>query len=159
MEDRIEQIDAMRMGVEYRQPIRIRAFEVMVRPLTMGETLQIAAEVMKDLQSVPEFMRMPAQEAAMLARRTLILATTSDVGKTDSTLSELILQRCTPEEIQHLYNQYVDVTERANPSLDKMAQNDVLELAEALKKSPSELIKLSRSQLLSVASHLLTSVA
>lgn len=158
-EDRIKELDAMRMGTDYRFPCSIRGYSVVLRPLSNAETCQVAAEVMADLLKLPPSMQNPMQENTMLARRTLELASTSDVGMTDYKLPELVSSRMTNDELNFLFKQYVDVCDRVNPSLETLKPGELDKLVEALKKNPSERTELTRSQLLSLVSHFLSQPA
>ena len=159
--DSIDQIDAMRMGVDYRVPVKVRGFTCLFRPLSMQETVEVASAVQNHFMSLPAQSRNSLTENTLLAQKSLQLASTSDVGQTDFQLTEIICQRMTPDEIQFLWKQYCSAIDKANPSLELASAEEMGELVEALKKSPKEslasaLIGLSFSQLVSLGSYLLT---
>lgn len=158
--DRIDQIDAMRMGTDYRVPVNVRGFRMLVRPLSMQETVEVASSVQARLDGLPVSARSSLTEHTILAQETLQKASTSDVGKTDYQITEVIMQKMTPDEISYLWKQYVSAIDKTNPSLEMMREEELVLLAEALKKSPPgelglALIELSFSQLVSLALHLL----
>lgn len=161
--DYIEQIDQMRAGVDYSFPIVVRGFELMVRPLAIVETVRVAQKVAEAMKSIPESARNRLTEHTYLAKETIILASTSDVGVSDARITDLILDRMTPDELSFLFKQYVGVCDRANPALELMEPAELKGLVEELKKKAAEapeelglqLIELSQSQLLNVATSLL----
>lgn len=135
LDDQIDQLSAMRAGVAYRELIRCRNLTLEVRPLSMLETLQVANEVQGELARVGNVGNR-LLEHEHLARLTLIKATTSDIGKDDPKLTDLIVQKMTPEEISYLHKQYVAVVDKKNPALELLPVEDLKDLVEALKKSP-----------------------
>lgn len=144
-QDRIEQIDAMRQGVEYRFPVTLRGFAIMMRPLSMGETLQVASRVVERMQMAPKEQMHRMTEHTFLAGETLVLASTTDVGTNDPRLTELIIQRMTPDELQSMFKQYVAGCDRCNPSLELLKPEEVRAMAAELKKNspgPEELASL-----------------
>lgn len=163
MRDSVEQIDAMRAGVDYRFPIRIRQFAFEVRPLSILETVQVAQKVAESIRAAPESARNRLTEHTFLAKETLIVASTPDVGVNKPQITDYILDRMTNDELQFAYNQYVGVIDRANPQLELMSSEDLDALIADLKKNPEEgsalvfrLTELSLSQLMSIAHFFLT---
>lgn len=150
------QIEQMRQGVEYRGVIAIRGFKVFVRPLSISETSQVAGEVISEMEELPAQFRTSLTENLLLAKKYLVLATTSEVGKSDPKLSTLVLDRCTPDEIQCLYDQYLEVVERVNPKLEELGSEEIDALVTEVKKNPSVRTDLSRSQLASLVGRLLS---
>lgn len=149
------QIAAMRAGVSYSFPISLRKFQVRCRPLTISEQTNIASKVMAEVSKLPISERTPLAENVMQAKATLELATTSAPNVYDPQLSQIVMDEMTPDEVQHLYKQYVQVVARANPSLEEMSRQEIESLVEALKKTPKEelgsvLIELSLLQLVNV---------
>lgn len=149
-------IEAMRLGVDYRFPITCRSFTVYVRPLTHQEMVKAAQEVGAEMARMPKSAQTPITEHSLLSKYILSKATTSDVGKTDYELTEPILDRMTPEELTHLFKQYVGNTDRCNPSLDAMSIEEVKELVEMVKKNPQQAIGCSFFQLVNMVRYLLT---
>lgn len=154
----ISQLVAMRLGVNYRGTVQCRGYSLSLRPLSMGETVRMAAEVADEIGRLPTSMRNSLSEHTLLAKKTLILASTSDVGEKDPTLTDYILDRMTPDEIQFLYKQWVDICDNVNPSLETMPEADIKQLVAQIKKKESRPTELSRSQLLSLVNSLVTNV-
>lgn len=154
----IAEIEAMRMGTSYRGSIGVRGFTLSVRPLSIGEMVQVSGEVVTEMSRLPEGSRLKLTEATMMAQKTLVLASTSDVGTKDPHFTEGIAQRCTPDEIQYLFDQYIDLCDRVNPMLEEMPKDQLLPLVADLKKNPLALTKLSRSQLLPMVVHFLSTI-
>lgn len=151
MQTDIPELEAMRMGVNYRQPIVVRNFKCLMRPLTIAETRIIAGEVATDMNSLPLDERNALTENSQIAKKTLQVASTSDVGATDYRLTDHMMERLTPEELEFLFKQYAAVTARCNPSLELLSQADMIKLVDAVKKKEVPLIDLSFLQLLSIA--------
>jgi hypothetical protein len=156
MQTDIPELEAMRLGVNYRQPIVVRNFKCLMRPLTIAETRTITEEVTVELNSLSLDQRNPLTENTQIAKKTLQLASTSDVGATDYKLTDYIMERMTPEEIEYLFKQYSAVTARCNPSLELLSEADMLRLVEIVKKKEVALIDLSFLQLLSIAHYFTT---
>lgn len=157
------QIDAMRMGVDYRFPIRVRNFTVLVRPVSMGETVQIYQEVAMYLENLQGVARNSIAEKTSHAKQTLMYASMTDVGTNDPKLTGPIIDRMTPDELIGIFKQYVAGCDRVNPSLERMPPEELAELIAELKKKqlpPDELAlvltELTLSQLASMANYLLT---
>lgn len=155
-----EILTKMRLGVSWRWPIRIREFEVMVRPLSMSETVEVMSRVAAEMKRAPDLYKNRVQEHSLLAKEQLILATTSQPGANDYRLTHAVLGEFTPDEIIALYKEYVAVTAKCDPSLESMPVEDLKKLVSELKKTSREeldslLTELSFSQLKAVASFLI----
>lgn len=158
--DRIEQIDAMRLGTDYRLEIKVRGFTMMVRPLAITESLEVAAKVQDELGALPENAQNRMTEHYLIARETLKIASTSDVGKSDFRITDLMMSKMTNDEIHFMFKQYVAACDRVNPALEMMREDEVISLVEEIKKKEaleldSALTELSFSQLASLARHFL----
>lgn len=159
--DRIEQIDAMRLGTDYRFLVKIRGFEMYVRPLSISETIQVTANTQEKLSLLPPQSRNVLTEHTILAKETLKLASTSDVGRDDIKITDLILDRMTNDEIHYLFKQYIAATDRCNPALELLKPEELTNLVSEVKKNKGEelasaLTELSLSQLVSLAHHYVT---
>lgn len=157
-----EILTKMRLGVEFRWPIRIRGFEVSVRPLSMAETIEVMSRVAAEIKKSPEIYRNKVHEHALLAKEHLIMATTSQPGAGDFKLTHSVLNDFTPDELIALYKEYVSVTEKCDPSIETMPKEELERLVSALKKTPredldSQLTALSFLELKAVASSLILS--
>lgn len=155
--DTLPQLDAMRMGVDYRFVVQARAFVMDARPLTIDETIQMTAEVISELQRLPAHSQNSQFEASLIAKKTLVLASTSEPGAKDPKITEYVLGRMTPEELQYLYKQWTDGCALVSPAIETMTPEAIGELVETVKKNgASTLILLSRSQLCAMVASLLT---
>lgn len=164
MADKLPELELARHGVDYAAQITCRNLRVLVRPLSISELQKITATVINRLEMLDEKERNPLAENLLVAKETLRVASTSDVDKTDEKLTEYILDRMTPSEVQHLLKQYHAMCDRVNPSLDLLTPEELQKLVDALKKSPPEelayqLTTLSFSDLVSIAHSLLTPAA
>lgn len=154
------QIDAMRMGVDYRFPVRIRQFTVMLRPLSVIESTEVAQQVADRFSQLPPSRQTALTEAVLLAQETLSLASTRGPGTKDPQLNELMLGNMTNDELQFLHNQYVNGCDRVNPALETITAERIEELVEEVKKKPDQsgslLIALSSQQLVQIVQHFLS---
>jgi hypothetical protein len=145
------------MGVAWRHNLQVRNYSVLVRPLSISETLQVVHSVAARLQAQPLLARTSALELSLLAKETLIVASTSDVGMQDAMLTEYLLDMLTPDELTHLYKQYSGMLDKVNPSLEDLKPEEMKALVEMVKKNPTEAIELSFLQLVNVVRFLVTS--
>jgi hypothetical protein len=151
------QLELMRQGIEYRFDISCRDFKVKVRPLSNLEVIEATTNAADAFMKMPENKRISITSSLLNAMYQLEKASSADIGDT-ATLSMTLLQHMTPDEINHLWKQYVRVTDRVNPSFEEMTTDKIQELVDELKKNsdkPSQLIELSISNLIAVCQHLL----
>jgi len=164
MDNPLEQypeIEKMRAGVEYRMQVKCRNFLISVRPLTITEQMQATTNAIDKFRQLPEPAKHKLSESIMLAKEVLLLATTSNFGSNDSSLTEEMMSLWTSQELMFVYEQYLAAIERVNPSLEKMKPELLVEIVDELKKKPktelySHLTELSFSTLREVAESLLT---
>ncbi len=157
-----QQIEAMRQGVDYRFEIRCRQFAFKARPLSALETVQTAQEVADRLERLPPSQRSGVVESLLMAQVMLEKASTSDVGASDFKVTQMMLERMTPDEVQFLFKQYTSICDRCNPSLETLPAARIEELVEAVKKSPKPeetLIECSFLELVNISRHLLMTAA
>jgi hypothetical protein len=147
-------LEAMRMGVNARFPVKLRSFEVALRPLTIAETVQIAGEVGEELARKPNITRNAITEHVIFSIKTLALASTSAPNKGDQKLTEYVLQSLTPDELHYLFKEYCAGNDKLNPSLEKLSVEKLNELVAFSKKNPSALIELSFLELVNLCQHL-----
>lgn len=158
----LPELEAMRLGVDYRQQLRLRGFSYSVRPLSIAEVTAVTNRVADFMDRLPPASRTAVQEHLFYARETLKTAGTPEPFSTvEPRVTDYLLDRMTPEELEHLFSQYVAMTDRVNPSLETMTAEQLKLLeSELLKKKAeslrSELIELSSSQQLNLLQYLLT---
>jgi hypothetical protein len=160
--DFIPELEAMRAGVDFKFRVNLRKYQLTLRPLSTVEYTNMISDVMEKLQNIPEHLRSRLTENLLIAKETLKIASTPDVGSTVVGITDYILNLMTSDEIQYLYSEYVAVVDRVNPSLEEMSKEDVDRLVEDLKKKSVQekelglqLTELSHWQLINVARRLL----
>lgn len=158
--DLIEQIDKMRMGVNYSFCVKVRSWEVMFRPLTIKETLAVANKVSMRFSRLTQIEQNALTEHVFLAEETLQMASTSHEGASDYQLTGAVFERFTPDEVMHIHKQYLAGVDKVNPTLELLSAKEMDELVEGIKKKEkkdlvSALTQLSFSQLLSLTHSLL----
>lgn len=157
-----EQLAAMREGVQYSFPVKIRSFVVNMRPLSIDETNDVAAEVRAQLKAAPEDMQHTLQEHTIKAKQTLWRASQSGPGKNDAKIHLKLLGLMTNDEVMALHKEYIRVCDLVNPMLDELSPEKLDEIISYLKKNGNKqemrlaLTELSISELVSVLGHLLT---
>lgn len=148
------------MGVDYRFPLNIRSYRIFVRPISVMETIQVASNVTEALQSQPESARHRLTENLFIARETLKVASTPEVGsKVQPAITDYVLERMTPDEIEYAFKQYVSACDKVNPALEELPEEQLKEIVETLKKNPSQAIEQSFLALVNVVRFLMTSAA
>ena len=148
--DKIQQIEAMRMGVSYRGTLRLRDFTVRVRPISNMEETEIISSVVERMKASPEHYRNRQTEQLLYARLLLEKASTSDVGANDPQLTEYILARMTNGELLCLLKDYNAFCDAVNPQLDEMSKDEIMRLVDEVKKSPDLATSYSRLEMLNV---------
>jgi hypothetical protein len=153
----LPELEAMREGVAYNFPVQIRKWKVNLRPLTVGETMQINNEVLADLQQIAPTMRHQINESYLLAKYMLKKASAPPPPSTVlGPITDALLDGMTVDEVLFAYKQYLEGVERVNPRYEEMTQETLVALVDSIKKKESAPTDLSFSQLASVVSFLLT---
>jgi hypothetical protein len=152
------QLTAMRAGVDYRFKIACRHWEGFVRPLTSFEIIEAASKTAESWEKLKESQRMSISASLLNAMFQLEMASTLDVGE-PAQLPHSLLQMMTPDEVNHLWKQYVRMCDVVNPSFEEMSKEKLDELVLGLKKSSEKLsilTELSISTLIGVCLRLLS---
>jgi hypothetical protein len=147
----------MRFGIDYSFEVECRRLKVRVRPLSSLEIVQTTTAAGEAYQKLPEGQRISITASLLLAMHQLEAASKPDIGD-QATLPMSVMQLMTPDEVNHLWKQYVRVCDRVNPSLEEMPADEFNRLVEDLKKSSDQvsiLTDLSISGLIQVCRHLL----
>src|SRR5690348_14237296 len=100
--DKLPELEALRLGVDYKMTIQCRGYSIVLRPLSFDESNQIISDIHASLQRLPDYARTETAFRAAHAKETLKLASTSDVGVYDPQIHETLLKRLTTEEIMWL---------------------------------------------------------
>lgn len=154
----LEILAKMRAGVDYKFAIRCRQFAIDVRPLSTSEMGSLVGEIIREFRQQPVEDQTSIKEAEIRARITIRLASTSDIGKNDSPLTDYIVGKMTTDELRFLYSQYAQACEVVNPAHEPMPWEEIAALYEAVKKSPekrSTLIGRSFSEIINLCLALL----
>lgn len=152
----IDPIEAMRLGVEYRFPVRIRQFTAHLRPLSISETLHVTNRVTERLMDMDEIARNRISEHALLAQETLILAAKDlDNPTRVQPINEMMIGKLTNAELEFLFKQYVSVVDKTNPALEQLSVEEIQELVSSIKKKETQPIDLSFLELVNIVRSLL----
>ena len=136
----LPELQAMRLGVEYRFEVNVRKFKVFLRPLSAVEIVQSTREAQQALMDMPEEDRVAVSESILLCTKKLIKASTSDVGVNDPKLTDYVMERMTADEMDLLWKQYLAGCKRCDPALEEMPVDEVKALVEEVKKNPREVV-------------------
>lgn len=154
------QLELIRAGVLNRFSVKLKNYELSLRPLSVMEEVRVAEEVAQEMMNRPDNQRFSLTESVMLEAKKIQLASTSAPGQTDYKITETILYNLTPGEIDYLFKQYISGCERLNPSMEKIPADQIEAMVEELKKKPqsmdSALIERSFWELVNICNHLLT---
>lgn len=153
------ELEKMRMGVEYSFPVKLRGFEVILRPLSNSEMMQAKSLVASAMANMKLHERSEVMEHNELAKEFLERAS-SPFGEFAPKLPKSLLNEFTNDELMYFYREYLAVCDRVNPALEELPQEALMEMVEMVKKNPSQeirlgLISLSFGQLTSLALYLL----
>lgn len=148
--DEYPQLAQMRMGSDYKFTIKLKQFSVVLRPLSMDEFVNVTMETAEYLESLPPVARNRLSENTILAKKILVLASTSEPDMGDFKLTESLLGRMTNDEVSYLYNEYCVICDKVNPKLEELPIEEVDRLVDMVKKSPSQAIELSFLELVNV---------
>jgi hypothetical protein len=149
-------LEQMRMGTQARFLIKMRKFEIMLRPLTVFETVSITGEVNEELSRRPDIARNAITEHVIFSIKSLEKASTSAPNRGDPKLTAAVLQDLSPDELAFLFKEYCAGVDRINPSMETISMERVNELVELAKKNNSVLIELSFLELVNVCRVLLS---
>lgn len=132
--DTLPELEKMRLGVAYKFPVKVRDFTVQLRPLTISETIQVHANVIDHLKSVPDAANNAVNESSSIAKESLKFASQSDYGTGDYKLTDAVMNRWTPAELDYVFKQYVAGTDICSPQLEEIGTDGLEQLVEELKK-------------------------
>jgi ATP:corrinoid adenosyltransferase len=157
----MQELNAMRSGISWRIPVKLRNFTIYLRPLTITENNLIDLEVQKVVMGTPITDRTPMKEATLRAKEIIKMASTPDVNSVDQGIYDKQLDLMTNDEIIYLNKQYMVHCERVNPAMETMPAEQLHRLVDALKKTPvdemhSILTELSLVHLVSLVRYFLT---
>lgn len=138
----------MRAGIKETYEIRMREMRIPVRVLTIDEVNDIRREALK-LTMVSNGDE--TDKNVQIQRMTLKLATTLKPG-TGPLLSDKLLKMLSVDEINYLYEEFVNVMDRVNPTLETISPEQFKELVDALKKTLVSPKDLSTRQLRAICS-------
>ena len=149
-------LDQMRLGTAARFTVKMRKFEISLRPLTVVEMVSITSEVNDELGRRPEIARNAITEHVIFTIKALEKASTSSPQRNDPKITTAVLESLTPDELAFLFKEYCAGVDRINPSLENISMERVEELVALAKKNTAILIELSFSELASVCRNLLS---
>jgi len=128
-------VELMRFGVDYKFKLRLRNFEITFRPLSSLETINIESDSRQHLLQMKEHQRTDIVYSLLFAQKTIQQASTSEPGKSDYQITELVLSKCTPDEVMYLFNEYNKCVDKVNPSVEKLSTEELNELVDKAKKN------------------------
>jgi hypothetical protein len=121
----------MREGTKSVHEIRCRSLVIPVRILSIDEVNQVRRESIMQAQLVKGD---DIDKNVAIQRFTLKLASQLQPGGAP-VLTDKILSQMSVDEVNFLYNDYIVVSERVNPSVETISDTEFRELVDALKKN------------------------
>lgn len=152
----LEDLAAMRMGVSYYDTIKIRKYALRIRCLSVSEKQKIMNDVRATLLRGSEEEQSKVNQELEIAKQTIMLASTSDIDKSDYKITDFVLGAMTIDEVLYLWKQYTDFEERVSPEAEQLPIEAVNKLIEDLKKKQIQLNDLSWTECRSIARSFLT---
>jgi hypothetical protein len=132
----------LRAGVKETYEISLRSARIPVRILSVDEVNKIRAEA-KKLAAIAG----GDDTDQNLAIQKLTLSMATQVPKnTAPILSEKVLSMLTVDELSSLFNEFINVMERVNPSIEHISPEEFRALVDALKKNAITVKELSLRQ-------------
>lgn len=153
-------LEIMRLGVDHKFPVKIGKVQIYLRPLSNSEMVDGHAAVSAHLERLPSAHRTKVMEDTLLAREFLKKAS-SPFGEYRPQLTDPYLDCMTVDQLMAVYKEWLSITDRINPQLEKIDPELLHELVDSLKKNKPEdillpLTELSFGQLTSLVAYLLT---
>jgi hypothetical protein len=140
----------LRSGVRESYQIEMRGAIIPVRVLSIDEMNAIRQQAIK---SIAIRGGDDTDRNLEVQRSTLTLASQVPVGSA-AMLSERVLGLLSVDEVTYLFEQYIGVLQRVNPSIETITEDEFRSLVEALKKKNISPNDLSLRQLRGMCSHL-----
>ncbi len=152
----MDNLELMRLGSSYRFPVKLREFTIMLRPLTVLESITVMGETKAHLEKLPKYNQNAITEHVLFSQKTLQLASTSKPDGNDPTITEHELSQTTPDELTYLFKEYLAVADKVNPAFDALPVETLNKLVAEAKKNDLILIELSFSEIVNVCRYLIS---
>ena len=133
-----DRLNRMRHGVDNKFVIPFRDTSITLRPLASAEEIQCSEIAVDKIMLKPEQHRLQTTQSSFLAKEMLKKASTSGPGKFDATLSDVLVDSLSSHELNFLFSEYLKNCEKYNPSLDNLADEELLEIVKEIKKKSKE---------------------
>jgi hypothetical protein len=139
----------LRQGVRETYEIELRGTIIPVRVLSIDEMNRIRQQAIKDtaIKGGDETDR-----NLNVQQSTLMLASTVPMGSAPM-LSNKVLGLLSVDEVTYLFEQYIGVLGRVNPSIDMISAEEFRSIVDVLKKKSISVRDLSLRQLRGICSH------
>lgn len=157
--DQLE-IEAMRLGVDYRFQIKLGSIPLYLRPLSNSEMMEAHSAVQEHVAALPPRQKTRLYEDNCLAREFLTRAS-SPFGQFAPQITKDHLDKMTMAQVMYLYKEWLAVCEKVDPQLEKIPPEKMAAIVETLKKNmpedlDSQLTELSFGELRNLVAFLLT---
>jgi hypothetical protein len=120
----------MRAGIRQHHIIRLRDLEIPVRVVSIDEMNAIRRDAVRQAMTISGGDEVDKNVAVQ--KTTLKIAST--VPGQAPLLSDKLLEKMTVDEVNYLYEEYVKVLDDVNPAVERMSDEKVRELVDAIKK-------------------------
>jgi hypothetical protein len=148
------QMDKFRLGLENRCLVTVRGVPFEFRPLTIAEVADTTTTSMSAFNRMLPEQKHSINESRVMAICTLVKA--SELKPGTPGVTEDTLNMLTPDELSYVYREYNHMVAMCNPMIETIPDDELLGLAEELKKNPNLLTELSSLRQLNLVRFLLT---
>lgn len=157
--DRLE-LEIMRLGVSHSFPVKIGNMTISMRPLSSMEMVACHSAVENHLSNLPVSHRSEVARNTHLARE-FIKKASSPFETYAPQITDSHLDKMTNGQVMAVYKDWLAISDKVNPELEKLTEEQLRELVDHVKKNKpddllSQLTELSFGQLASLVQFLLT---
>lgn len=124
------QLELMRGGYDQDLKIKYGDLEIKCRLMNASEEAQVVANAKKNVKAPDESMRQSFEGLEIMK---CIIEKGCNVNSTPYA-SRSFLDKLTTQELEDLYDQYVSLIRTANPKLEKLTDEQIVNFISAIKK-------------------------
>lgn len=158
-QDKLE-MEILRLGVDHSFPVKIGSIQISMRPLSSMEMVSCYGQVEQHLSTLPQSQRTDIARHTYMAREFLKKAS-SPFDQYIPQVTDSHLDKMTNGQIMALYKEWQAITDKVNPDIEKLSEDQLKEIVDDVKKNRPDdldlqLTELSFGQLKSLVVYLLT---
>lgn len=139
-------LEALRRGVDHKFVVRLNGYEFFMRLLSVEESNRILKQASLEFSAYPDDQKIPLIHTRNVMELTIDAATSSAPGALDG-WGRKTLKALTAGELAAIYEEWAEIEQRCDPSVDRMTQEEFDLLLDELEKKPHLLNECSLKQL------------